>query len=260
MLYALADWPTWLILALCTALFSAIMFGTRWATRRIKSSQRQKELVTLASSMNGPTGATLAFLVGFAVSITWGTISAAQSSVEKVAAQAQEISWLSDRLDDRGAAEALNRDLRLYLATVATEDKATLAQQYFNEMPSFKYLDALEADLRRIAATDSKTNPQSSKLVSGGAELVTAQAELNAIARRDLPPVFIQLLILTGALSAATVGIVAARTRRPYLIAGWALVTAMGITVVLTLYDPFSGSVTVNFQPLLDAAERLHKP
>ncbi|MDQ1304599.1 MAG: hypothetical protein QG671_426, partial [Actinomycetota bacterium] len=46
----------------------------------------------------------------------------------------------------------------------------------------------------------------------------------------------------------------------PYLIAGWALVTAMGITVVLTLYDPFSGSVTVNFQPLLDAAERLHKP
>ncbi len=87
-----------------------------------------------------------------------------------------------------------------------------------------------------------------------------AQAELNAIARRDLPPVFIQLLILTGALSAATVGIVAARTKRPYLIAGWALVTAMGITVVLTLYDPFSGSVTVNFQPLLDAAERLHKP
>ena len=56
MLYTLADWPTWLILALCTALFSAIMFGTRWATRRIKSSERKKELVTLASSMNGPTG------------------------------------------------------------------------------------------------------------------------------------------------------------------------------------------------------------
>ena len=253
-----ASAPTWAILLICAVIFIGVMFLTRWLVQRFTAGARQKDLVGLASAMNGPTGATLAFLVGFAVSITWATISTAQSGVEKVASQAQEIAWLTDRIDDPVTAKKINRDLRLYLTTIANEDRLLLAGREFDEMPSFKYLDALEQDLRTAAKADVATNPEASKLVGTGAEMALSQAELNAVARRDLPPVFIQLLVFTGLLSAATVGILAARTHRPYLIVGWALVTAMGITVVLSLYDPFAGSVQVNFQPLLDAAERIH--
>lgn len=56
---------------------------------------------------------------------------------------------------------------------------------------------------------------------------------------------------------AATVGVLAVDIRRPYLIVGWALVIAMGLTVVIALYDPFSGSVAITFDPLSDAARRI---
>ena len=38
---------------------------------------------------------------------------------------------------------------------------------------------------------------------------------------------------------------------------GWAVVIAMGLTVVMALYNPFDGSVSVTFDPLTDAAARV---
>ena len=79
----------------------------------------------LAKTMNGPTGTTLAFLIGFAVTITWGAMSAAQTSVEKVASSAQQISWLTENLQDRAEARVINRDLSQYLVTITNQDRAS---------------------------------------------------------------------------------------------------------------------------------------
>ena len=65
------------------------------------------------------------------------------------------------------------------------------------------------------------------------------------------------LLLFTATLSAAVMGIVATKVSRPYLILGWAIVAATGICVVLSLYNPFDGTVSVDFQPLADAAARI---
>jgi len=83
------------------------------------------------------------------------------------------------------------------------------------------------------------------------------QAELNVVARRGPPSLVLQLLVLTGCLSAATVGMLAVGVHRPYLIVGWAFVIAMGLTVVIAIYNPFAGSVSITFDPLLDAASRI---
>lgn len=126
-------------------------------------------------------------------------------------------------------------------------------------MPSFTSLEALQGDIRVLERTtkDSSNAADVRTLQADVVQLAQTQAELNAVARRGLPSVVLQLLILTGCLSAATVGVLAVDIRRPYLIVGWALVIAMGLTVVIALYDPFSGSVAITFDPLSDAARRI---
>ncbi len=253
----LATLPTWLIVLICAAGFSAVTFGTRQIVLKRCRPERQDELVILATAMNGPTGTTLAFLIGFAVTITWGTMSGAQASIEKVASSAQQISWLTENIQDVQEARVINEDLSGYLKTIVNQDRGKLATGDIVQLPSFDYLDRLERDVHRIGKAGSKTIPESGSLLSSGATLMGGQAELNALARRQLPNVVLWLLFLTAGLSAAVMGIVATKVRRPYLILGWALVAAVGISVVLSLYNPFDGTVSVDFQPLIDAAERI---
>lgn len=125
------------------------------------------------------------------------------------------------------------------------------------QLPSFDNLDQLERDVHRIGQAGTTVNPESGPMLSAAATLTGAQAELNGVARRQLPTVVLWLLIFTAALSAAVMGIVATNVRRPYLILGWALVGGIGISVVLSLYNPFAGTVAVDFQPLVDAALRI---
>ncbi len=257
MIDAIATLPTWVTVLICAVGFSAVTFGTRYIVRRRCSESRQDELVSLAKAMNGPTGTTLAFLIGFAVTITWGTMSAAQDSIEKVAASAQQISWLSENLQDTADSRVINQDLSRYLTTIANEDRPKLASEDIVQLPSFDYLDKVEQDVHRIGVKGARVNPETSPLLTAAAALTGAQADLNALARRQLPPVVLWLLLFTAALSAAVMGIVAAKVRRPYLIIGWAMVAAIGISVVLSLYNPFAGTVSVDFQPLVDAASRV---
>lgn len=252
-------WPTWAVLILFATGALLVMFGARFLLARSTSRERRVELADLAGSMNGPTGATLAFLVGFAVTITWTTMSSAQTSVERLAAQAQQTALLAGSVLEPADANRFSADLRGYLNAITDQDSVVLAGGVQTEMPSFTSLEALQGDIRVLERTtkDSSNAADVRTLQADVVQLAQTQAELNAVARRGLPSVVLQLLILTGCLSAATVGVLAVDIRRPYLIVGWALVIAMGLTVVIALYDPFSGSVAITFDPLSDAARRI---
>lgn len=253
------SWPTWMVLALFSVGALLVMFGARLILARSTDETRREELADLAKSMNGPVGATLAFLVGFAVTITWTTMSSAQSSIERLAAQAQQTALLAGSALEPAAANGFDADLRSYLVTITDKDSVVLAGGVQTEMPSFASLEALQSDIRKLELTtkDSTAAADVRTLQADVVQLAQTQAELNAVARRGLPSVVLQLLILTGCLSAATVGLLAVDVRRPYLIVGWALVIAMGLTVVIALYAPFGGSVAVTFDPLSDAAGRI---
>ncbi len=256
---AFSGWPTWVVLIVFSSLFLLIMFGARLLLARRTHGQRQEELSDLAGSLNGPVGATLAFLVGFAVSITWTTMSTAQTDVERLAAQAQQTALLAGGLADRSASATLSADLVAYLSTIAEKDSVVLASVETTEMPSFPALEKLQADVTTLVRSDT-AGQDATTFRSVQADIVTmagTQAELNAVARRGLPDIVLQLLLLTGCLSAATVGMLAVRVHRPYLIVGWAFVIAMGLTVVIAIYNPFGGSVSITFDPLLDAAARI---
>ncbi len=253
------SWPTGLVLVLFSVIFLAVMFGARLLLARFSQGERRTELSGLAGSMNGPVGASLAFLVGFAVTITWTTMATAQTSVEKLAAQAQQTALLAESVLTPTETTKVAADLSTYLTAIADQDSAVLATGEVSEMPSFDALEALQNDVREMERTPRDATDASlvRTLHSDVVQLAETQSELNAVARRGLPSVVLQLLILTGCLSAATVGMLAVDVERPYLIVGWALVIAMGLTVVIALYNPFAGSVSITFDPLMDAASRV---
>ena len=127
-------------------------------------------------------------------------------------------------------------------------------------MPSFKYLDVLEKQMRELAASASVEDPEASRALTSASAIAQSQAELVSIARRQLPTSVLWLLLVAGTLSSMVMGIVATKVERPFLLVGWALVSAIGISVVLSLYNPFAGGVSVDLQPLEDAATRIRIP
>lgn len=257
---ALAQLPTLAIVVIFTAYFTVVTFATRLLVRRRVAPARQTELITLADAMNGPTGVALAFLIGFSVTIMWGTINSAQTSVENVAASAQKVAWLTENLSDRRQADAIQQDLKDYLRAISEEDAPRLARGDVGELPSLTYLDRLERQVRRLAQDPQASDPEATQVLSVASSIAEDQVELLSIARRQLPVSVLWLLLVAGTLSSMLMGIVATEVNRPFLLVGWALVSAMGISIVVSLYNPFAGDVTVNFQPLQDGVERILTP
>ena len=52
-------------------------------------------------------------------------------------------------------------------------------------------------------------------------------------------------------------GSAGADVSRPYLMYGWALVSAIALTLIVTLDGPFRGAIKVNMQPLVRLSETL---
>jgi len=91
-------------------------------------------------------------------------------------------------------------------------------------------------------------------MVSAAASLTAAQSKVTAVAQRSLPIILIALIVLSGALLAATVGMSALTVKPPYLMYAWAFLAAVSVAVVLMMDFPFSGGITVNLGPLRVAA------
>ena len=89
------------------------------------------------------------------------------------------------------------------------------------------------------------------------AALTAAQAKVAAVAQRSLPPLMIGLLLTAGALLTIAMGAAAAGVIRPYLMYGWALVSAIALTLIFTLDGPFRGAVAVNMGPLAQLSDTL---
>ena len=94
-------------------------------------------------------------------------------------------------------------------------------------------------------------------MVSAAASLTAAQSKVTAVAQRSLPTIVIVLIVLSGALLAATVGLSSLTVRPPYLMYAWALLAAVSVAVVLMLDFPFSGGITVDLGPLKVAADSI---
>ena len=236
------------------AAFSAIC---RYGLRGVASPERRDQVEDHASKLLSVFGATFAFLIGFAITITWSAVGAGQDAVDSQASSAQQLSWATSEIQDKAGADEVNGNLRKYLNTVVNNDGQALAAGKFNALPSAEAFDTLQNSVHRVAYGRGNSDPEASGMVSAAASLTAAQSKVTAVAQRSLPPILIVLIVLSGTLLATAVGLSALTVKPPYLMYAWALLAAVSVAVVLMLDFPFSGGITVNLEPLSVAASSI---
>jgi len=253
----ISELAPWLMIAIGFVFFAAVSAGCRFALARLASPERSAQLEGHADKLLGVFGATFAFLVGFAITITWSGVGAGQDAVDLQASSAQQLSWAASEIQDKAGADEVNGNLRNYLHTVVNKDGPALADGNFSALPSAETFDTLQNSVHRVASGHGNTDPVASGMVSAAASLTAAQSKVTAIAQRSLPTILIALILLSGSLLAATVGMSALTVKWPYLMYAWAFLAAVSLAVVLMIDFPFSGGVTVNLGPLSVAAGSL---
>ena len=249
--------PWWLLIIVWFAFFAALSLLSRYAVRTISSEERRTELADYAGKTLSPIGATFAFLIGFAATMTWSAINAGQEAIDSESTSAQQLVWATKSISDRAGAVEVVGNLDRYLTIAVNQDAAFLARGDTTALPSAQAFDTLQHSVHNVAYNRTTTGPEASAMTSAAAALTAAQAKVSAVAQRSLPPLMIGLLIAAGALLAVAMGASAAAVVRPYLMYGWAFVSAIAMSVIFTLDVPFHGAINVNLAPLAQLADTL---
>ncbi|MFI0432851.1 MAG: hypothetical protein ACH36H_06885 [Candidatus Nanopelagicales bacterium] len=247
--------PSWLLIIICFAIFAAICTISRWLVRRRTSDERREEVADYASSLVSGLAATFAFLVGFAITMTWGAVNAGQDAVDSLAASSQQLSWSSSNIADQAGAAEIKSRLTAYLNAFVTDDAEALAQGNVSPLPTAVPFDKLQDAVHSVAYRGGDSIPEASGMVNAAAALTAAQSKVTAVAQRSLPPLLIVLILLAGALLAVGMGTAAATVERPTLMYGWAFLSGLSLTMVLMLDYPFGGAISVNLAPVAQVAQ-----
>lgn len=255
----LNDVPTWVVIIVSFGIFAGICGATRHLVRKRTTEERREELADYAGKLLGPLGATFAFLVGFAITMTWGAISAGQDAVDLQASSAQQVSWASANIADQAGAAEVNARLSAYLDIAVNDDAPALADGQFVVLPSAESFDKLQDSVHTVAYRGGNSVPEASGMVSAAASLTAARSKMVAVAERSLPTLVIVLILLSGALLAIGMGISASIVPRPTLMYGWAFVAGLSLSVVLLLDYPFGGGLAVNVEPLAAVAQAVKR-
>ncbi len=257
MLRLLGESPWWVLILSWFLFFAALSVLSRYSVRRVRSIPHRDDLCEYAGKTLGPIGATFAFLIGFAATMTWSGMSAGQEAVDAQATSAQQLAWATKSISDHAGAAQVIGNLDRYLAAAVEQDPPFLAEGNTTALPSARAFDVLQHSVHNVAYGTQTTAPEAYAMTTSAAGLTGAQAKVSAVAQRSLPPLMFGLLLTSGALLALAMGATAAEVYRPYLMLGWALVSAIAMTLVLSLDVPFSGGIKVNMQPLIQVSDTL---
>lgn len=252
--------PPWLVILLWFAVFSAVAFIARWLVMRIGDEKRREELAQHSHKLAGALGATFAFLVGFAITITWSSVGEGQQIVEEQAAHAQQLAWSVNGMREVSVADPLLTSLKAYLEAVAYRDGDVLARGAGDTLPSSEPLAVLADQVHAVAFAPDTSMTESAMLTSNLQGLAMGQASIVALSQRQLPILLALLLVTSGVAMAAVAGIGAATVARPYLLLVWCFVSALAISVAFILDHPFGGALAVDFRPVIVVADSLPGP
>ncbi len=250
--------PAQLIVLTLLFFFMAVCFAARRIVLRRCDEETREELADQAKGLLTGMAATFAFFVGFAISISWGAVSAAQSAVEQQTSAIQEASWEIRNMPDPVQSAVLMDKLRTYVSAAADLDAGFLARGVSIGLPSAVPLEDLEGTLRKFGDKQPDSR-EASRLSAVSTSLVSSSASVAAVANRALPQPLVALLLLVAILVSASMGIsTVTYGRRSMVFVGvWCLVPALSLTVVLALAYPFALRSGLTLAPLRALAEHL---
>lgn len=232
--------PLSVIALVLLILFTAVSFAAREIVRRRCGEEDREELADQAKNLITGVGATFGFFVGFAITVAWGGVSAAQTAVEHQAAAVKQMSRELGNIADPARSAALTEQLRAYATAAVTEDAALLRRGQATGLPSAALLDRFEDAALAYAYAPGTPDREATGLTSAVSTLETSAATVAAVANRGLPAPLGALIVIVGALAAVLTGVTTVAYRRPFLIFVWSLIPAISIAVVAGLAFPFA--------------------
>ena len=170
-LSSLSDLSPWLTIAIGFVLFAVVSAICRYGLGGVASPDRRAQVEEHAGKLLSVFGATFAFLIGFAITITWSAVGAGQDAVDLQASSAQQLSWATSEIQDKAGADEVNRNLRNYLDTVVNKDLSALAAGDFNALPSAESFDTLQNSVHKVAYGGRQHRPRSERNGIGGCVL-----------------------------------------------------------------------------------------
>lgn len=223
-------------------IFIAVSAVTRRLVLRFSNQDVREELSEQANNLLTGVSATFAFFVGFAISISWGAVTAAQNAAEQQAAAIQQMAWALRNIPDYSTSTALTDKLKTYAQTAAGPDEHFLALADTANLPSTPVLEEFEDALNAYAYGPGAQVKGADNLLSAGSNLVSSAAAVSAVANRSLPRPMAALLFIVGVLVTIILGITTVNSGRSSMIFIyiWCLIPALSLAVVLTLAFPFA--------------------
>lgn len=252
--------PLIVIVIALVAFFWLVTKAAREFVLRRRDADAREALADQANKLLTAVAATFAFFVGFAISASWGAVTAAQTAVEQQAATVHQMAWELNNIPDRAVSAALRDKLRVYADTVVGEDARELRKGNLAVLPSAQPLDRFENDLLAYALGPTAPERQASTLLSSASALNNASATVSAVANRSLPNPLLTLLIIVGMLASILMGISTVSYDRPSLMFLWCLIPAVSIATVLALAYPFAIRSGVTLAPMQAVTQQLAAP
>ena len=164
----LSELSPWLMIAIGFVFFAAISAGCRYGLGGVASPERRAQVEEHAGKLLSVFGATFAFLIGFAITITWSAVGAGQDAVDLQASSAQQLSWAASEIQNKAGADEVNGNLRNYLNTVVSKDGPALAVGEFAALPSADTFDTLQNSVHRVAYGRWEHRPRGERNGVGG--------------------------------------------------------------------------------------------
>lgn len=238
--------------------FGIVCFATRMLVLRRCGEDAREELADQAKGLLTGLAATFALFVGFAISICWGAVSAAQNAVEQQSSAIAQMAWELRDIPDQAQSKALLDKLQAYASAAADQDVDFLARGVTTNLPSAVPLDQFETALRTYLDKQPE-GWQASRLAGASSALVSSSASVAAVANRALPQPLSALLFIVGILVSIAMGIstVTYGRRSMVFVSVWCLVPALSLTVVLALAYPFALRTGLTVAPLRAVADHL---
>lgn len=244
--------PAWALVPALFLFFFAVSLSARALVRGRADGERRDEIAEEATRSLTGIAASFAFFVGFAITMSWGAVSAGQSAIEEQATRAQQLVWIIGNVSDDRASAAMLSELRTYLVTASERDQPALERGDVRDLPSSPSLDSLQEAIHAYAFGPGTSDPEAASLAEAAANLGASVASVAAVAQRSLPPLMGILLLVVATLLATVSGMSSARAHRPLLLPVWCLLPALAISVI-----PGPGGIGIDLSPLLLVADRI---
>ncbi len=232
------------------ALALLVAIGGRLAVRALVPAAERDAAYTIAAPLMSALGALFALLMGLTLASEAVLLVTAQGIVSNEAADASRLAWAATSPGVNSA--PIQSSLLGYLrATRAYEWHGDSAAE--DDDPATAHaLASLENAVRTPAGRPTLGTAASTELLASLDALTNDRRARLAAASRQLPVLYVAVLLLTGAALIVNATTLTLRSgwRSALLVGGLAAVIGLSLALLFALGTPWRGAITVSGQPI----------